>query len=211
MTERIHWLGHDGFLIKDRLNIYIDPYKVMDGGPPADILLITHDHFDHLSEPDIKKVRQNSTVIIGSPPCAKKLPEARILRPGEKTQVQEVVVEAVAAYNINKFREPGQPFHPKEMEGAGYIITLTDGTRVYHAGDTDLIPEMKQVRCDVALLPCSGTYVMTAEEAANAADTIHPKVVVPMHYGSIVGAPEDARRLKNLTAVPVEVKPLHQW
>ncbi|HEY3281534.1 MAG TPA: MBL fold metallo-hydrolase [Armatimonadota bacterium] len=212
LTERIHWLGHDGFWIKDRLNIYIDPYKIDDGGPPADLLLITHDHSDHLSEPDIKKVRQSSTVVVASPACAAKLPDAKILAPGQSTQVGEVVVEAVAAYNTNKYREPGKHFHPKEMVGAGYILTLSNRVRVYHAGDSDLTPEMSHVKCDVALLPCSGTYVMTAEEAADAARAISPKVAIPMHYGALVGSPDDAKRFRDLAApVKVEILEHHHF
>lgn len=211
MTERIHWLGHDGFLIQDNLNLYIDPYQIEAGGPTADLLLITHDHFDHLSEPDIQKVRGKDTVVVASPACAGKLQNAQILRPGESTEVKGLKIEAVAAYNINKFREPGKPFHPKETQGAGYVVTLSDGTRVYHTGDSDLTPEMRQVRCDVALLPVSGTYVMTAEEAAEAAQAIGPRVAIPMHYGAIVGSTADAERFKKLAGVPVEILPLYHW
>ena len=123
--------------------------------------------------------------------------EVRLRRGGEKVTVGSVTIEGVSAYNTNKFREPGKVFHPKEEQHLGYVITL-DGTRVYFAGDTDVIPQMKSVRCDIALLPVSGTYVMTAEEAAEAAKVINPKVAVPMHYGAIVGSEADAKKFKSL-------------
>jgi len=126
-----------------------------------------------------------------------KVKETRFLDAGGKTKVGAIEIEAVPAYNINKFREPGQVFHPKEHGGVGFVLTM-DGTTVYYAGDTDFIPEMKSIRCDVALLPVSGTYVMTAEEAAEAAAAIHPKIAVPMHYGAIVGGEEDAKKFKSL-------------
>jgi len=108
-----------------------------------------------------------------------------------------VVIEAVPAYNLNKFREPGTVFHPRAEKRLGFIAAL-DGTRVYFAGDTDFIPEMKSIKCDIALLPVSGTYVMTAEEAAEAAKAINPKIAVPMHYGAIVGSEADAKKFKSL-------------
>ena len=165
--------------------------------PAADLILVTHDHFDHCSPEDVKKISKPGTVVIADPASAKKLPGARILRPGEKTTVGEVIVEAVAAYNVNKFRSPGQPFHPKSAGYNGYIITI-GGERLYHAGDTDHIPEMAGYRCDVALLPVSGTYVMTADEAAAAAADIKPRVAVPMHYGDIVGGAADVQRFQKL-------------
>ena len=126
-----------------------------------------------------------------------KVKEIRFLDPGGKFTIGKVEVEAVPAYNINKFREPGKVFHPREAKGLGFVLTM-DGTRVYYAGDTDFIPEMKNIRCDVALLPVSGTYVMTAEEAAEAAAAINPQIAVPMHYGAIVGTADDAQKFKGL-------------
>ena len=128
---------------------------------------------------------------------------------GETATVGGVTVAAVAAYNIDKFRQPGEVFHPRAAGGLGYIVEL-DGRRIYHAGDTDAIPEMRDVRCDVALLPVSGTYVMTAEEAAEACRMISAAAAVPMHYGDIVGTAADAARFEGLCEVPVTVLPFEQ-
>jgi L-ascorbate metabolism protein UlaG (beta-lactamase superfamily) len=196
-VSKLHRLGHDTFRLDGPPIIYIDPWKLAPGGPKADLVLITHDHFDHCSPEDVKKISKPGTVVIASASSAAMLPGARILHPGEAATVGEVTVEAVPAYNVNKFRSPGVPFHPKSAGHNGYIITLS-GERLYHAGDTDHIPEMAGYRCDVALLPVSGTYVMTADEAAAAALDIKPRVAVPMHYGDIVGGAADVQRFREL-------------
>jgi L-ascorbate metabolism protein UlaG (beta-lactamase superfamily) len=210
----ITWLGHDGFKLKgDNKVVYLDPYKIQDS-EKADLILISHDHFDHCSVEDLQKIVSPSTVIITVPDCQSKVMQLKakdvfLMRPGERKIVEGVALETVHAYNINKFRAPGIPFHPKENEYLGFIINLGD-TRVYHAGDTDCIPEMQNVQhIDVALLPVSGTYVMTAEEAVQAVNMIKPQLVIPMHYGSVVGTEEDAQRFKELVSVPVEILPLH--
>jgi L-ascorbate metabolism protein UlaG (beta-lactamase superfamily) len=115
----------------------------------------------------------------------------------------------VPAYNLDKFRAPGQPFHPREAGYVGFIVTL-DGVRYYHAGDTDAIPEMREVATDVALLPVSGTFVMTCEEACHACDLISAQVAVPMHYADIVGDEGGADRFRAGCAVPVTVLPLER-
>jgi L-ascorbate metabolism protein UlaG (beta-lactamase superfamily) len=197
LVGKLHRLGHDTFRFDGPPVIYIDPWKLTPDGPMADLILVTHDHFDHCSPDDVKKISKPGTVVIADPASATKLPGAHVLRPGETTTVGEVIVEAVAAYNVNKFRSPGQPFHPKSAGYNGYIITV-GGERLYHAGDTDHIPEMTGYRCDVALLPVSGTYVMTADEAVAAALDIKPRVAVPMHYGDIVGGAADVERFQKL-------------
>ncbi|HEY8476606.1 MAG TPA: MBL fold metallo-hydrolase, partial [Chloroflexota bacterium] len=186
VLNRLVWLGHDAFRLGGALTVYLDPYQIP-GGPLADVVLITHDHFDHFSKDDIARVRKPSTIFVGPPNVVAELSgDTRAVRPGDALAIGDLVVETVPAYNVTKFRAPGVPFHPREAGGLGYIIT-TNGVRVYHAGDTDLTPEVERVRADIALLPVSGTYVMTAEEAAEAAARIRPQVAVPMHYGSIVG------------------------
>jgi len=161
-------------------------------GRPPDLILISHEHFDHCSPEDINRLRQPDTVIIGSPAAAAKIKGAQAMRPGERLSVKGVEIEAVPAYNINK------RFHPREAGGLGFILTI-EGERLYFAGDTDFIPEMKEIRCDIALLPVSGTYVMTAEEAAQAAAAIRPKVAIPMHYGAgVAGSEADAERFRSL-------------
>lgn len=206
---RISWLGHDAFRIKNGKTVIIDPFKIRPIPDKADLLLISHEHFDHLSLDDIKKVSSDKTTIITIPACKKELSsvkakEIKTVKPGDKLSVGEIAVEAVPAYNLNKFREPGKPFHPKEDGKVGFVVSIK-GVRVYHAGDTDPIPEMKNVKTDIALLPVSGTYVMTPEEAAEAAKMIRPKLAIPMHYGAIVGSDTDAERFKQLSPYPVQI------
>ena len=194
-------IAHDTFKFKGSKTLYTDPFKV-NSRDEADIVLLSHEHFDHLSMEDLEKVVFPGTTIVASPLCrdavkSLKVKETRFLDPGGKVSVGKVQIEALPAYNINKFREPGQVFHPLGEKRLGFIITM-DGTRIYFAGDTDFIPEMHDVAVDIALLPVSGTYVMTAEEAAEAALAIHPKIAVPMHYGAIVGSHADALKFKEL-------------
>jgi len=194
-------IAHDTFRIAGSKVLYTDPYQVTKKDV-ADIVLISHEHFDHLSREDLDKVCGPGTTVVASPLCkggltGLKVKETRFVGPGGKTAVGGVEIEAVPAYNVNKFRAPGQVFHPKAEARVGFLVKM-DGTAVYFAGDTDFIPEMKSVKCDIALLPVSGTYVMTAEEAAEAAKAINPKIAVPMHYGGIVGSDADARKFKSL-------------
>jgi L-ascorbate metabolism protein UlaG (beta-lactamase superfamily) len=129
----------------------------------------------------------------------------RVVKPGDRAEVQGVAIEAVSAYNTSKFRSPGKPFHPQGDGKVGFVIGL-GGIRIYHAGDTDEIPEMSAVTgVDVALLPVSGTYVMTAAEAVKACNAIRPKLAIPMHYGSIVGAVADAEAFKESVTCHVEI------
>jgi L-ascorbate metabolism protein UlaG (beta-lactamase superfamily) len=188
VVKNISWLGHDGFLIKgDGKAIVIDPFQVTEC-EPADIILVTHEHYDHCSPEDIKKIQNESTVIVTEANSANKLSgNVLVVKPGDKLTVSGVPIEAVPSYNIDK------NFHPKQNAWLGFIVTV-EGVRIYHAGDTDLIPEMNAFDVDIALLPVSGTYVMTADEAVEAAKMIKPKVVIPMHYDAIVGSADDARK-----------------
>ena len=197
LIGKLHWLGHDSFRLDGPPVIYFDPYKLRGELPVGDLILISHEHHDHCSPDDVKQVRGPDTVILAGGTAADKLQGAQTMKPGDRLTVLGVEVEAVRAYNVNKFRAPGVPFHPKEAEHVGFVVTV-DGVRVYHAGDTDHIPEMADLDCDVALLPVSGTYVMTAEEAAEAARAIQPEIVVPMHYGSGIGTADDGQRLTEL-------------
>ncbi|MBN1937274.1 MAG: MBL fold metallo-hydrolase [Anaerolineae bacterium] len=199
LLKHLHWLGHDSFHLDGPPIIYFDPWKLPDGLPKADIVLISHEHGDHCSPDDIRKISGPGTSIVANETAAAKLKgNVHIMVPDDVLELSGIKIEAVPAYNINKFRAPGVPFHPKEARHNGYIVTVDD-ERVYFAGDTDHIPEMAQIDCDVALLPVSGTYVMTAEEAAQAAQTISPQVAIPMHYGAgVVGTLSDAERFKSL-------------
>lgn len=203
MIEHIHWLGHDTFKITGEKIIYTDPFKIKknDG---ADIILITHEHYDHCSPDDVKKIQKQDTVIVTPPDCAGKLKgDVRTVKPGDRLTVQGIEIEAVPSYNTNK------QFHTKERNWVGYIFTV-NGQKIYLAGDTDYIPEMKTFSADIALLPVSGTYVMTAEEAVKAALDIKPKVAIPMHYDSIVGSVKDAQRFAKGLKGKVEVKILKE-
>jgi len=205
---KIIWLGHDGFKIKNAKTVYVDPYEIK-GGEEADILLISHNHEDHCSPEDVKKIVSEKTTIITTAESKRKLSKTKakeilVAKPSQKILIDDVSVEMVPAYNVNKFRSPGHPFHPKENEMLGFIVTM-NGVRIYHAGDTDLIPEMERFNVDVACLPVSGTYVMTAEEAVESTRHIKLKVAIPMHYGSIVGDDRDAERFKTLASCEVRV------
>jgi len=188
---KIFWIGHASFRIEtEGKNIYLDPWKVTKG--TADIILITHSHFDHLSLDDIKKVRTDKTVIVATRDSSSKLKgDVRIVKPGDSIEIDGIKVEAIPSYNI------GKSFHPKANGWVGYLLS-TSGKRIYHAGDTDAISEMKKLSVDVALLPVGGAYTMTAEEAAKIANEFKPAVVVPMHWGDIVGSKADAERFREL-------------
>jgi L-ascorbate metabolism protein UlaG (beta-lactamase superfamily) len=207
----VDWLGHDGFRLKSGKTVYIDPFQVKAKNlEKGDYVLVSHEHFDHLSPDDLKKVVGNNTVIIASEQCREGVSsfgarETKIVKPGDMLNLEkDLTVEVVPAYNVNKFRAPGQPFHPKQDKKNGYILTIR-GKRLYHTGDSDIIPEMSTLKADVAFLPVSGTYVMTAEEAAEAAEKIKPKVAIPMHYGVIVGSVADAERFKRLAKCDVKI------
>lgn len=190
MLKNIKWLGHAGFAINalDKI-IVIDPFQIKEI-VPADIILITHSHYDHCSVEDIDKIKKSDTVIVTEAESAKTLSgDVRVVKPGDKINVSGVQIEAVEAYNTNK------AFHPRTNGWLGFIITV-DGIRIYHAGDTDLIPEMDKIEVDIALLPVSGTYVMTADEAVEAAKRLKPEIAIPMHFDSIVGSKEDAVKFK---------------
>jgi len=188
MLKDIHWLGHDTFKIAGEKVIYTDPFKIKKADN-ADIILITHEHYDHCSPEDVKKIQKAHTVIVTVADCAKKLSgKIKIVKPGDKINVEGIEIEAVPSYNTNK------QFHVKERGWVGYIFKVK-GQRIYIAGDTDHIPEMKTFKeIDIALLPVSGTYVMTADEAVKAALDIKPRIAIPMHYGSIVGDKNDAKK-----------------
>ena len=204
---KVHWLGHDSFVLQGSRTLIFDPFNAK-GDYKADILLISHEHHDHLSEADIRRFSSPSTVLVAPRICEAPLrhfpQEKKFVDPDSKIDVRGVKIEAVPAYNLNKFREPGKVFHPKVDGKVGYVVTL-DGVRFYHAGDSDATPEMKAIDVDVAFLPVSGTYVMTAEEAAEAAKAMKVKVAVPMHYGALVGTVEDAIRFRNLVGAARQV------
>ena len=203
VIKKIHWLGHDGFRIDSDKIIYFDPYQIKTA-VPADIIFISHEHFDHCSEDDIKKIHKKDTVIVTDAVTAKKLKgNITVVKPGDKITLDRIAVEVVPSYNTNK------TFHPKSSGMLAFIVTV-EGVRIYHAGDTDIIPEMNTIKTDIALLPVSGTYVMTADEAVQAALAIKPQVAIPMHYNAIVGSEKDAQLFAEKLQGKVEVVILKQ-
>jgi L-ascorbate metabolism protein UlaG (beta-lactamase superfamily) len=207
MVDHVAWLGHDSFRLTGSKTVYIDPWKIAAGAPPADLILVTHEHFDHFDKGDVERLWQAATVLVGPAEVTRQVEgDTRTVAPGESVTVAGVTVHAVPAYNLDKFREPGVPFHPRRDGKVGYVIEL-DGTTYYHAGDTDAIDEMAEIDVDVAMIPVSGTYVMTADEAAGACEKLSARVVVPMHYDTIVGSVADAQRLAERCRLPVEILP----
>jgi L-ascorbate metabolism protein UlaG (beta-lactamase superfamily) len=200
----IRWLGHAGFLIKNHKVIYIDPFNIKENSEKADIILITHSHYDHCSVADIKNIIKEGTKIVLTADSQSKIMrfeipiDIQIVEPNREFTFGEVKVSTVPAYNIEK------SFHPKEEGWVGYIVKMDD-ILIYHAGDTDLIPEMQKLtgynqpgKKFIALLPIGGRFTMNAEEAAEAAKLIKPTLAIPMHYGGIIGNKEDAEEFVKL-------------
>lgn len=191
MLDNIFWLGHDAFKIKykDKV-IYIDPYEIKEVKEKADIILLTHPHFDHTSHKDLNKIIKDNTILVGVYESLSTLEgKKRVVKVGDIINIDDIEIEMVPAYNIDK------KFHPKANGWLGFILNF-GGVKIYHAGDTDRIPEMKNFKVNIALVPVSGTYVMTVEEAVLAVLDIMPDIAIPMHYGSIVGSEEDALKFK---------------
>lgn len=200
----LKWLGHSGFFIKNSRAIYVDPYNIKEGMEKADIILITHSHYDHCSVADIEKIVKDGTRIIMPADCQSKIVrfnvsiKMEIIEPGQEIDIGDVVISAVPAYNIDKH------FHSRDESWVGYIIKMHN-VLIYHAGDTDLIPEMQKLtgykqpgKEFIALLPVGGRFTMNAEEAAEAAKLIKPTIAIPIHFGSVVGSDDDAKEFKEL-------------
>lgn len=205
----ISWLGHDSFFVKylDK-RIYFDPYKIKPKDKATHVF-ISHEHFDHLSIEDLRKICTTDTNIVAPESCRNPLSQLKtgllkLIKAGDEFEIQGIKVKVVPAYNINKFREPGVVYHPKTVGGVGYVVEI-GGVKIYHAGDTDFIPEMKNLVVDIALIPVSGTFVMTADEAAQAVNEFKPKIAIPMHYGAIVGSSRDVEEFKKKAKVEVVV------
>ena len=200
----ITWNGHAGFkIIYGNKKVYIDPYKLSknyENISDADIVLITHNHFDHLSIEDLKNIINERTVIVSAQECLSQLKSLKVkesigVDPRNSVKVDDLKIETVPAYNVDK------EFHPKNDKKIGFIVELGND-RLYHTGDSDMIPEMKDTEPSIVLIPVSGTYVMTAEEASKAVnELINPRIAIPMHYGTIVGNKEDAIRFSELVTV----------
>ena len=201
--ENIRVLCHSSIKFEKEKIIYFDPFKVDKNYNDADIIFITHSHYDHFSEEDILKVKKETTKIVMPEETYMSNKEKLnnvlsfkeeniiIVEPNKSYTLDNINFKTITAYNVNK------NFHPKENNWVGYIIYLDD-ISYYIAGDTDITEENKQVKCDVAFVPIGGTYTMTAKEAAELINTIKPKIAVPTHYGLIVGTKEDEETFKRL-------------
>ncbi len=192
MIDKITVIEQSAVRIGADKTVYFDPFHIPDEPHDADMIFITHEHYDHFSPEDIARVSNDNTVYIAPASMSKAfggegIPDSRVtyLEPGGSCSVQGVEVEAVAAYNIMK------PFHPKGKGWLGYVITL-EGTRIYVCGDTDNTHEAQTVKCDIICVPIGGFYTMNAKSAAELVKIIKPGTAIPIHYGSIVGKPADA-------------------
>ena len=183
MVVEISWLGHAGFKIKrgEGFTIYIDPWNI-DEKDKADLIMITHPHYDHLSLDDIKKIQTKTTHILITSDAKEKLKgNVKGVKPGDNIYLRDVSVSVKVhpAYSIDK------SYHPKVNEWVGYVLEIDD-ISIYHSGDTDFIPEMEKIKPYLALLPIGGTYTMGVEDALKAVQSLNPRLVIPMHYGEIV-------------------------
>lgn len=202
MLENIEVLCHSSIKISKEKTIYIDPFKINKKFKDADIIFITHSHYDHYSEEDINKIKKENTIIVIPTELKGKVENIYgeehiiVVEPSKKYVIEGIKFETVPAYNINK------KFHPKENRWIGYIIEIS-GIRYYIAGDTDITDENKQVKCDVAFVPVGGTYTMNSKEASELVNIIKPKIAVPIHYGSVVGTKQDALNFINLVETDI--------
>lgn len=206
MLEGIEVLCHSSIKIKKNITVYVDPYNIAENFHDADYIFITHEHYDHFSVEDIKKVMKNNTVIVATtdlidavkviqPDNTKRI----TVKPNKSYKLENIKFETTVAYNKEKL------FHEKEKEWVGYIITI-ENSRYYIAGDTDDLEELKSIKCDVAFVPVGGTYTMNYKEASDLVNAIKPKYAIPIHYGLIVGDKEDAEKFKKLINNNIEVK-----
>lgn len=208
MYDEVQVLAHSSIRIAGNQVIYFDPFNVEGEPHDADIICVTHDHFDHYSPEDLAKVKNASTMLV----CPKTIKESltnsgiseeftELVAPGDELEINGVRIQAVPSYNV------GKQFHPKENQWVGYLVTMNDVT-YYVAGDTDINEDVKKVQCDAALLPVGGTYTMTAEEAAELAKILQPEAAIPTHYGTVAGKAEDGQVFADLLKdkVPVIVK-----
>ena len=193
--------AHSSIRVESDKIIYIDPFQIKEENHDADIIFITHDHFDHFSIEDIRKIEKEDTVYV-IPDCMYNLlggENVITVLPGDHCPVEEYDVEVIPSYNN------GKPFHPKDKGYVGYIVTV-EGKRIYVAGDCDRNEDNEKVRCDIALLPVGGTYTMDYKEAAKLANIIRPELVIPTHYGEVAGDPKDGERFRELVDQDIAVE-----
>ena len=208
MLESIEVLCHSCIKFNKGEVIYFDPFKIEKNYNDADVIFITHDHYDHYSEEDIDKVIKEETIIVAPEDLLTKLLKKGFERdnmvlvtPNQKYTVKGIEFQTIPAYNVNK------QFHPKANEWVGYVLKI-EGVTYYIAGDTDITEENKKVKCDIAFVPVGGTFTMDYKEAAELINEIKPKIAVPTHYGSIVGERSDGISFSKLVSPEIEVEVL---
>ena len=207
MVDNIEVNTQNSIRIESRVGtIYVDPLEIGDDAHDADYILITHDHYDHFSPEDIRKVAKADSILVVPEKMLDKAQEVtgdvgkiETVKPGVYRELNGLEFETVPAYNLLK------PFHPKSAEWVGYVLRI-DGKRIYIAGDTDATKEAKAVKCEVALVPIGGTYTMDAKKAAELVNAIRPNVAIPVHYGSIVGKPADGDIFAQNVKDPIKVE-----
>ncbi len=195
--------AHSSIRVESGKVMYFDPFQITEESHDADIIFVTHDHFDHFNVEDIKKVEKEDTVFV-IPECMYNLlggENVVIVNPGETTEIEGYPVEVIPSYNV------GKQFHPKEKGYVAYIVTV-EGKRLFVAGDTDINEDNKKVRCDIAFLPIGGKYTMDYKEAAELANILRPELVIPTHYGNVAGDKKDGERFRELIGegIAVELK-----
>ena len=204
-TENITVNAQSSIRIAGSKTVYFDPFRIEEARHDADLIFITHAHYDHLDPGSIANIAGDGTIFVAPASMEKEMRGAigkaklYTVTPGESLEIDGIAVEAVPAYNRLK------PFHPRRNQWTGYIVTM-DGVRYYAAGDTDAVAELKEISCDVALVPIGGTYTMTAKEAAKLVNEISPQVAIPTHYGSIVGKMQDAEIFRKMTDADIAVE-----
>ena len=206
MLENIEVLYHNSIKINKGLTIYFDPFKINKEYMDADIIFVTHSHYDHYSEEDIKKIKKEDTQIVAPTDLLDNLltigftkENIILVNPNEKYNVKDITFKTIPAYNTNK------NFHPKSNNWVGYLVTI-EGITYYIAGDTDITEENKEVKCDVAFVPIGGTYTMDYKEAAELINIIKPKIAVPTHYAAIIGTKEDGINFIKLLNSDIDYK-----
>ena len=194
MLDQVTINTHSSIKITEGKALYFDPFRITDSSRDADIIFVTHDHYDHFSPEDIAKVMKDDTVFVAPASTASLIrekygiPSERVVvvAPGDSLEVLGIPIEVIASYN------PAKPFHPKANGWVGFVVTV-GGLRYYICGDMDITPEGKEVKCDVLLVPCGGKYTLDYKEAAEFTAILQPKYVIPTHYGDPVGKKEDGR------------------
>jgi len=201
IIKNIQFLGHASLKIKlGNKTIFVDPWKIKEEKDKADIILVTHPHYDHYSEIDIKKIAKDTTILLS---CKEVISQTsvknkRVLLPFEETKIDDITIQGFPAYNINK------PFHPKSNNWLGFVIKHND-VSIHIAGDSDVTEEAKQLKVNIMILSVGGTYTMTDKEAAELANLTKTDLAIPIHYGDVIGSKQNAQNFEKSVQLPTKV------